>query len=247
MVDAQGDDPNVITGSYSWKGAGAESNDENTLIIHSADIAALYYAEMVKLYAAIGRAPCNPAPAPVVDFTADSTSGPAPLTVTFSDLTQGVVVARAWSFGDGVTATLAAPQHVYTEPGSYTVTLTAVGLDQTVALTRAGYITVTAPVEPLVADFSADVTSGPAPLLVTFSDLSQGSISAWAWEFGDGGSATEPSPTHLYPLPGVYTVTLTVSGPGQSDTRVKVGYITVTDPGQPPPEVFVYLPVVNRP
>ena len=247
VVDALGDDPVVITGSFNWTGAGAESNDENTLILHSADIAALYYAEMVKLYAAIGRAPCNPAPAPLVDFAADSVSGPAPLTVTFSDLTQGVVVTRAWSFGDGVTATLAAPQHTYTEPGIYTVTLTAVGLDQTVALARAGYITVTAPAEPLVADFTAHPVSGTAPLTVTFSDLSQGAISAWAWEFGDGGSATEPSPTHRYPLPGVYTVTLTVSGPGQSDTRVKVGYITVTDPGPTPPEFFVYLPLVNRP
>lgn len=247
VVDALGDDPVVITGSFNWTGAGAESNDENTLIIHSADIAALYYAEMVKLYAAIGRAPCNPAPAPVVEFTADVFSGDAPLTVTFNDLTQGVVVTRAWSFGDGVTATLSAPQHVYTEPGVYTVTLTAVGLDRTVALTRVGYITVTAPVEPLVAEFSADVTNGPAPLTVTFSDLSQGVVAAWAWDFGDGHGSAEPSPTHRYDTPGVYTVTLTVSGPGQSDTRVKVGYITVTEPGQPPPEVYVYLPVVIRP
>jgi YD repeat-containing protein len=36
--------------------------------------------------------------------------------------------------------------------------------------------------------------------------------------------------THLYTLPGVYTVTLTVSGLGESDTLTRTGYITVTEP-----------------
>jgi PKD repeat protein len=47
-------------------------------------------------------------------------------------------------------------------------------------------ISTTAP----VAAFSATPTSGPAPFAVTFTDTSTGSITTWAWNFGDGGTST---------------------------------------------------------
>lgn len=143
VIDAFGSDPIVVTGSYNWTASAEESNDENTVIIHNAEIAAAFYEEMARLYAAIERAPCNPAPAPTAAFTADVVSGAAPLRVTFTNLSQGVVTGWLWDFGDGVTATAAAPQHVYMAVGSYTVTLSAWGLDQGDTLTRVGYITVT--------------------------------------------------------------------------------------------------------
>jgi PKD repeat protein len=108
---------------------------------------------MVKLYAAIDRAPCNPAPAPTADFTADIITGTAPLTVTFTDLSQGIITDWNWSFGDGATTTVASPQHMYTTPGVYTVTLTVVGLDQGDTLMKAGYITVTGPVTSTLDHF----------------------------------------------------------------------------------------------
>ncbi len=53
IIDVHGPDPRVITGSYNWTSAGAESNDENTLIIHDAATAQAYYQEYLRLYEAI--------------------------------------------------------------------------------------------------------------------------------------------------------------------------------------------------
>ena len=77
------------------------------------------------------------------------------------------------------------------------------------------------------ADFSANPTTGTAPLEVSFTDGSTGDIDTWSWNFGDGGTSTEQSPAHTYSDPGTYTVTLEVTGPGGSDTRTRANYITV--------------------
>jgi len=80
----------------------------------------------------------------------------------------------------------------------------------------------------VTANFSANVTSGCAPLRVEFTNLSTNSIE-WDWNFGDGTPLeyTE-NPDHYYYTPGVYTVSLTAYGAGGSDTETKVAYITVT-------------------
>ncbi len=77
-----------------------------------------------------------------------------------------------------------------------------------------------------VADFFADVTSGDAPLSVMFTDLSTNATS-WAWDFGDGNTSSEQSPVHVYTADGIYTVSLTASNEGGSDTVVVEDLITV--------------------
>jgi PKD repeat protein len=75
--------------------------------------------------------------------------------------------------------------------------------------------------------------------MVTFSNLSTGQVTTCAWTFGDGGISTLCGPvTYSYVAAGAYTVTLTVTGPGGSDTATKVNYVTVTD------QHTVYLPLV---
>src|SRR5262249_12506765 len=49
----------------------------------------------------------------------------------------------------------------------------------------------------------------------------------WAWDFGDSSTSTLREPTHTYTAPGTYTVKLTVTGTGGSNTAMKTGYITV--------------------
>ncbi len=70
------------------------------------------------------------------------------------------------------------------------------------------------------ADFGMAVLAGEAPLAVAFEDRSQGLITSWSWDFGDGTRASEARPTHLYSAPGSFLVRLTVAGPSGSDTRV---------------------------
>jgi len=82
--------------------------------------------------------------------------------------------------------------------------------------------------EAPVADFTGSPTSGCASLTVNFTDQSTGEIDSWSWDFGDGGTSTEQNPSHTYTQAGIYTVKLTVTGPGGSDTETKVDYITVS-------------------
>ncbi len=79
-----------------------------------------------------------------------------------------------------------------------------------------------------VIEFEADVTSGTAPLTVTFTATNTGGpVDDWLWDFGDGATSTEQNPTHTYTSDGVYTVTLTVTGPDYADTVTKENYISV--------------------
>ncbi|MFZ0932215.1 MAG: choice-of-anchor tandem repeat GloVer-containing protein [Syntrophobacteraceae bacterium] len=77
------------------------------------------------------------------------------------------------------------------------------------------------------AIFTASTTSGKAPLTVHFSDSSAGSITKWLWNFGDGQTSTIRSPSHTYGKAGAYTVTLTVTGAGGTNTCTQPDYITV--------------------
>ncbi len=86
------------------------------------------------------------------------------------------------------------------------------------------------PVLP-VADFSTDITSGNAPLAVTFADKSTGDPTEWDWDFGDGNVSTEQNPVHTYTSAGTYTVKLTVSNADGSAS--KDGTITVLQTSEP--------------
>lgn len=164
---------------------------------------------------------------PTAGFTATPTSGAPPLKVVFSDQSTGDVESRQWKFGDGKTSTSRNPTHTYDKAGEYTVTLTVKGLGETSVMTREKVVTVyTAP----VAAFSANPVSGKTSLTVEFTDQSKGTISSRNWDFGDGASSTEKSPSHVYSKSGKYTVKLTVKGPGGQDTETKERYITVYAP-----------------
>jgi PKD repeat protein len=63
----------------------------------------------------------------LADFTASPISGGVPLTVTFTNTSCGNYTESLWDLGDGLTSTLTNPVHTYTQPGVYTVRLTANG------------------------------------------------------------------------------------------------------------------------
>jgi PKD repeat protein len=167
------------------------------------------------------------AAAPVANFSANQTSGLAPLSVVFSDQSTGEVTSWSWNFGDTGTSTEQNPTHVYSTSGAYTVSLTVTGPGGADGETKVGYVVVSVPVPP-TADFSATPTSGAAPLTVVFSDLSTGDVTSWSWDFGDTGTSTEQNPTYVYANPGTYSVMLTATGPGGGDSETKTGYVSVS-------------------
>jgi len=167
---------------------------------------------------------------PVAAFSGGPASGVAPLTVTFTNFSSNAT-NYVWSFGDGnmfSTGSSANVTDIYTNAGTYTVILTAIGPGGTSALTNAAYIVVTNP--PPVAGFSGAPTNIFVTQSVTFTDASTGSITNWVWNFGNGRMVTNSSNanvTNAYAVAGSYTVSLTVIGAGGSSTSTRAGYVVV--------------------
>ena len=79
-----------------------------------------------------------------------------------------------------------------------------------------------------VANFTSNITSGLAPLTVSFTDQSTNNPISWEWDFGTGTTSDQQNHTHVYNSEGAYTVTLTVTNENGSDTETKVDYIVVS-------------------
>ena len=171
------------------------------------------------------------ATAPDAAFLSTVETGSAPLTIQFVDSSANTPTSWVWSFGDGNTSTLQNPSHTYMTEGTYTVTLTVTNTGGSDTVTRAGYITVT--YEKPITSFTSNVTKGPAPLYVEFTDTSDKSPTTWKWKFGDDETSTDQHPVHKYTKPGIYTVSLTAKNTADSNTTKKTDYITVTSVGIP--------------
>ncbi|MDO9036477.1 MAG: PKD domain-containing protein [Methanoregula sp.] len=177
---------------------------------------------------------------PVAAFSANATSGSAPVTILFTDASTNVPTSWLWDFGDGSsTSTEQNPIHEFTTTGTYNVRQTATNSAGSNSITKTNYITVSATVTPTptttpstapVAAFSANKTEGDTPLSVKFTDASTNTPTSWSWNFGDGGSSTEQNPVHQFTTTGTYTISLTATNVKGSDTMTKTGYITVIAP-----------------
>ena len=217
-------DPGYSVGSIYLDGASAGSGDTLNLDGIGAD----HLVEVTFLED-------EPEPTPPIieaDFFADPVSGTAPLAVTFRDRTAAETeVTRQWDFGDGTEGCgEREPVHIYEQAGNYAVSLTVCCGDVCDTAERAGYIRVLPPPEPVRAGFHADVTSGECPLTVTFTDTSTGDVRTREWTFGDGACSTEENPVHVYRDPGVYTVSLVVTGRDTTDRTDMEGLIQVSQP-----------------
>ena len=162
---------------------------------------------------------------PVASFFGSPTSGTAPLTVGFTDTSANSPKLWSWNFGDGNTSTAENPSNTYTTAGVYPVSLTATNAAGANTATQTGYITVSA---APVASFYASETSGTAPLTVQFTDTSTNSPTSWSWNFGDGETSVEQSPSHTYSDPGTYTVSLTVVNNAGSNKATETDYVEVS-------------------
>jgi len=159
-----------------------------------------------------------------------------------------IVLMGGWDLSDAakndvwrfVTATATQnPAHLYTLPGKYSVTLQAYNSEGYSRATRTEYITVDTLSRPM-AGFTANKTSGTAPLTVAFMDESTGPPTSWSWDFGDGGTSSGQNPHYTYLSAGTYAVQLTARNMLGSDTKTRKEYITVLSP--PAPVIFSITP-----
>ena len=160
--------------------------------------------------------------APVAAFILSPSQGRPPLNVSFTDRSTGLPAVWRWDFGDGGTSTSRNPYHVYATEGLKIVNLT---INNTFgANTTTGYVTVgSAP----FAAFSAEPRTVGAGKPVAFTDRSIGTPTGWSWAFGDGGTSSARNPSHTYSQSGLYTVRMTATYTGSSDTEQKTDYIRV--------------------
>ena len=79
-----------------------------------------------------------------------------------------------------------------------------------------------------IAAFSADPTTGTAPLTINFSDQSSFNPTSWLWDFGDGNTSSLQNPAHMYQSAGKYNVQLTVNNAYGSDSELLVNFINLT-------------------
>jgi len=168
---------------------------------------------------------------PVVSFSANKTTVIAGESITYTDMSSNNPTSWLWSFpgGSPSSSTLQNPVVTYTNAGNYSVSLTASNIAGSATQTKTGYIT--ANIAPPVAEFASNTALVLNGSTINFNDLSTGGPTSWSWNFEGGtpltSSAQNPSVT--YKTNGVYNVSLTVSNAGGSGSKVKAGYITVTN------------------
>ncbi|MCB2231333.1 PKD domain-containing protein [bacterium] len=173
---------------------------------------------------------------PEAEFSANKREGCAPCTVTLSDESNGPVDSWSWviRYSDSIVDSSrdTNPQFVFIEPGFYSVSL-LVGdsLDRTDSESKTRYILVSNPI--------ADFTTGGDLLVcvgtrIEFINLSTGGITDYKWMFYTADSSIIDSsyrsnPDYTFTQPGVYSVSLTVSGACGDSTIVREDLLDVRD------------------
>lgn len=145
---------------------------------------------------------------PIANFTVDKDVVAIGETVQFTDTSLNVPTSWSWSFGDGNMSSDENPTHTYSTAGDYTVILIASNSEGNDSISRVDLINVG---EVPVSSFTVDNASPSIDEVITFTDTSTGSPTAWAWDFGDSTTSTLQNPTHSYGATNSYTVGLTTS------------------------------------
>lgn len=146
----------------------------------------------------------------VVNFTSNASSTNGPLSYN-------------WNFDGAGSSTQPNPTQVLFS-GIYDVVLT---ISDTLNCQRSDTIQVS--LTDVQAGFSVSATNACNGTGIQFTDTSN-FASSWSWDFGDGTTSTLQNPQHTYTTNGNYTVTLTVSFNGCTDTETRVAYINVSTP-----------------
>jgi PKD repeat protein len=175
-------------------------------------------------------------PAAIVET--DRVSGIAPLQVQFTGRCGAMPCVRGlWDFGDGSPAYLSAGggstaigesvSFAFPKPGTYHVSFTG---EDGLGAARSTVTTITVVNAAPTVEIAAMPDSGSAPLAVSLSALasdSDGTVVDYAWDLGDGASASSASLQHVYSSPGTYRVSVTVTDDkGGTATAVYVLLVT---------------------
>ncbi|MFN5224786.1 MAG: PKD domain-containing protein [Bacteroidota bacterium] len=210
-------DNSSSSSSWLWSfGDGATSTSANA--IHTYNQAGVYN---VTLQTQSNGSSCSQFVNPFItyvltegeaNFSVTNTLCP-PYTSTFIDSSINAV-SWLWDFGDGTTSTLQNPSHVYTNGGSYNVSLT---------ITTSAGCTYTM-VQNFAANFNP-LNASPTGFVVTLNpptvqfNANSTGATGWLWNFGDGTTSSLQNPLHVYPTSGgPFPLSLIIFNNGCADT-----------------------------
>jgi len=168
--------------------------------------------------------------APTASFTNSCTDLNCSFNGSASSDSDGTISSYAWDFGDGSNGTGVNASHNFASAGTYTVMLTVTDNSGATNATSTN-VSVTAP--PVNVAPTASFTSSCTDLSCSFngsaSSDSDGTISSYAWDFGDGSSGSGVNASNVYTAAGTYTVTLTVTD-DDGATNATSSNVSVTAP-----------------
>ena len=162
--------------------------------------------------------------------------------IDFTDLSvsgAGPILTWDWDFGDGMSDDVMNPSNIYQEPGEKLVQLIVTDKNECSDVVDKSFQWFPAP-PILIAE--PDQFRGCVPATITFNNLSSPINESYEvlWDFGDGTTVDEISPSHIYTETGVYEVTLDVTSPIGCQIETSFGeWITVLNS---PKAGFTYTP-----
>ncbi len=177
--------------------------------------------------------------APLANFQALPSLGCRPLIVQYQDQSPNNPTAWLWQFPGGTppTSTEQNPSVIYFDSGVFDASLTALNAFGESTSTQSGLIQV----NPLPA---AQFTISVNGLELSFENQSQ-NADTYSWDFGDGATSTESSPSHVYAAPGTYLVTLVATN--ICGSSILQQWVTVMASGAVSPEELGWIRVLPNP
>lgn len=127
---------------------------------------------------------------------------------------DGGLLLYSWDFGDGEGSDLVNPTKTYEQPGAYPVTLTVrngTGTEWGTDVSRIAAIVREGPISDAGEDMKV-CTNQAVRFDGSGSTDADGAVNAFAWTFGDGGTASGERPEYRFKKPGNYVVNLTITG-----------------------------------
>ncbi|MBT8220527.1 MAG: PKD domain-containing protein, partial [Bacteroidia bacterium] len=165
---------------------------------------------------------------PSLTITADSTTGCIPMDATFQlSGSNDPIASIDWDFGF-TTSTMSNPTVTFSNIGDYSVTANVT--------TTTGCLLVVQEIDMIeVGDipnvlFSIDTLSACVDSPVSFTDLSDPTVDEWEWDFGDGGTSSNPNPIHNYSEADSFLVTLKAYYNGCPNDYEYTNYVNIAEP-----------------
>lgn len=159
---------------------------------------------------------------PEPEFNVDPPGGCAPVTCSFTDVTQydTTIVSWFWDFGQGDTSILEAPPSITYDTGSYYIKLT---LQDTLGCVGTDSLEIVSSLPQAQFDISSQVFCLDDTLYMENNSITFGSNPIFIWDFGDTIISGVFEPYHIYSAGGSYTIQLIVNDGGCLDTTVVNG------------------------